>query len=398
MVDLAKLQRAFSELSPVAPRLFSAPGRVNLIGEHTDYNEGFVLPFAANLRTYVAAALRDDGQIRVHSVDLNERTSFRLDGSAGTACRAPGSEAEKDFQAVDKSWLTYIQGITQTLVAVGLNFNGADLAIASEVPIGAGLSSSAALEISVGYALVRMAGFEIGPLELARAAQKAEHDFVGTNSGLMDQLTATCAVKNHAMFIDCRSYQITQIPMELPGIAIAVCDTRVKHALVSSAYNQRRRECERAIKLLREKRSGVRSLRDLTVGELQIIEELPQPERHRARHVVTENERTVQAAKALEAGDASKLGQLMRQSHASLRDDFEVSCRELDIMFELAASQTVGARMMGGGFGGCTINLVQRDRLEAFKEYMTTGYRRATGLDAIIHVVKADDGVNELGL
>ena len=396
MVDLAKLQSAFSELSPVAPRLFSAPGRVNLIGEHTDYNEGFVLPLAASLRTYVAAALREDGQVRAHSVELNETASFRLHASEGTAGRSPTSQPEKDFQAVDRNWLSYIQGVTQTLVAAGLKFNGADLAIASDVPIGAGLSSSAALEISVGFALAKMAGLEIGPLELARAAQKAEHDFVGTNSGLMDQLTATCAVKHHAMFIDCRSYQITQIPMRLPAFAIAICDTRVKHALVSSAYNQRRRECERAVELLRERKSKVRSLRDLKVTDLRVIEELPEPERRRARHVVTENERTLQAVKALEAGDAAKLGQLMRLSHASLRDDFEVSCRELDIMFELAASQTAGARMMGGGFGGCTINLVRRENLGAFREHMTTGYRRATGLDAIIHVVEADDGVNEL--
>jgi galactokinase len=409
MVDLGKLQRAFAELSGAAPRLFSAPGRVNLIGEHTDYNEGFVLPLAASLRTYVAGALRDDGQVRVHSdltgvgarhavplqlnqsAQLNERASFRLRGNGDQA-----GQAEQGKVQAAESWLAYIQGVTETLLAAGLEFNGADLAIASDVPIGAGLSSSAALEISVGYALARMTGFEIAPLELARAAQKAEHDFVGANSGLMDQLTATCAKKNHAMFIDCRSYQITHIPIALPEIAIAVCDTRVKHALVSSAYNQRRRECERAVELLQETRPDVRSLRDLKLSDLTMIEELPEPERRRARHVVTENERTVQAATALEAGDVARLGQLMRQSHASLRDDFEVSCRELDIMFELAAAQTAGARMMGGGFGGCTINLVQREDLDAFREHMTAGYRRATGLDATIHIVYADDGVNEL--
>ncbi|HEY6230930.1 MAG TPA: galactokinase [Pyrinomonadaceae bacterium] len=415
MIDLGKLQQAFAKLSGRAPRLFSAPGRVNLIGEHTDYNEGFVLPFAASLRTYVAAALRDDEQVRVHSdltgfavgarhaapVPLNESTSFRLARSEDTACRVTTSETEKDFQTVDRDqpgdgWVRYIQGVTETLVAAGLTFGGADLAIASEVPIGAGLSSSAALEISVGYGLAKLAAFEIAPLHLARAAQKAEHDFVGANSGLMDQLTATCGKKDHAMFIDCRSYEITQIPLELPEIAVVICDTRVKHALASSAYNQRRRECEQAVELLREQKPEVNSLRDVEVSDLQIIEELPEPERRRARHVVTENERTVQAVEALEAGDVVRLGKLMRQSHASLRDDFEVSCRELDIMFELAASQALGARMMGGGFGGCTINLVLRDSLDNFKEHMTAGYRQATGLDPVIHVVRADDGVNEL--
>lgn len=386
MVDLSKLRSAFAELSGVEPRLFSAPGRANLIGEHTDYNEGFVLPMAANLRTYVAAGPRSDGEVWVHSVDLNETASFFLNRH--------GSSSQTGTQ----SWVNYIQGIIQSLSAAGLTFGGANLAISSEVPIGAGLSSSAALEISVGFALAEMSGLEISRLELAHAAQEAEHVFVGTNSGLMDHLTATFAEKNHAMLIDCRSFQVTQIPMRLPTTAIAICDTRVKHALVSSAYNERRRECEHAVQLLREKKPGVRALRDLEMDDLNLVEDLPEPERRRARHVVTENERTVQAAQALAANDAGRLGELMVKSHESLRDDFEVSCRELDLMFELALNQegVSGARMMGGGFGGCTINLVDRERLETFAERMTVGYQRATGLVPLINVVQADAGVSEL--
>jgi galactokinase len=385
MVDLQKLRDAFAELSAKEPRFFSAPGRVNLIGEHTDYNEGFVLPLAANLRTFVAAALRDDGQVRVHSIDLNETASFSL------------ATLESILETESRSWLTYIEGMTQTLTAAGLNFGGADLALVSEVPIGAGLSSSAALEISVGFALTKIAGLNIGLMDLALAAQETEHCFVGTKSGLMDQLTAAFAEEEHAMFIDCRSNQITQIPMKLPT-AVAICDTRVKHTLAASAYNERRRECENAVRLIRRKKPEVMALRDLSVTDLQIIEELPEPERRRARHVVTENHRTLLAAQALEANDAGLVGKLMTQSHASLRDDFEVSCRELDIMFDLAESQpgVSGARMMGGGFGGCTINLVDRGELKNFTDRMTEGYEQATGLTPIIYVIEPDAGVREL--
>lgn len=386
MVDLPKLRSAFAKLATGEPRLFSAPGRVNLIGEHTDYNEGYVLPLAANLRTYVAGGLRSDGEVCVHSMDLDETTGFSLNRHENTSQTGP------------QSWTSYIHGIASTLSAAGLNFGGANLVISSDLPIGAGLSSSAALEISVGFALAEMTGLEISRLNLALAAQEAEHRFVGANSGLMDQLTSTFAQKDHAMLIDCRSLQITQIPMNLPLTAIAICDTGVKHALVTSAYNERRRECEQAVLLLGEKKPTIHALRDIEILDLDLIEALPEPERRRARHVVTENERTVQAARALAASDAGKLGELMVESHKSLRDDFEVSCPELDLMFELALKQDgiSGARMMGGGFGGCTINLVEREKLEMFAESMTLGYRAATGLVPLINIVQADDGVSEL--
>jgi galactokinase len=266
------------------------------------------------------------------------------------------------------------------------------------VPIGAGLSSSAALEVSVGFALCELAGLEISRLRLAQAAQEAEHVFVGTNTGLMDQMTAALAQAGHAMLIDCRLLQVTHLPMSLPTTAIVVCDTRVKHALVSSAYNDRRRQCERAVKLLRAEKPAIRALRDLGVDDLHLLADLPEPERRRARHVVTENERTLTAAQALKAGDVRKLGTLMVGSHQSLRDDFDVSCRELDIMFELALKQdgVSGARMMGGGFGGCTINLVDHESLGRFTERMSIGYEQATGLVPTIKVVQADGGVSEL--
>lgn len=386
MVDLLKLRGAFAGLSPAEPRLFSAPGRVNLIGEHTDYNEGFVLPMAANLRTFVAAGERTDGQVMVHSADLNETASFSL------------NEKVSGSHTGSNGWISYIQGVTHFLCAAGLNCEGANLAIVSDVPIGAGLSSSAALEVAVGFALAEMTELKISRLELARVAQEAEHVFVGTNSGLMDQLTAALAEENHAMLIDCRSFQVTQIPMSLPGTTVAICDTRVKHELVNSAYNERRTECESAVNLLRHKRPIIRALRDLAPDDFDLIENLPEPERRRARHVITENQRTLAAAQSLAAGDSHALGQLMTASHKSLRDDFEVSCTELDLMYELALGieGVSGARMMGGGFGGCTINLVASEKLAEFRDIMITRYQQATGLTPSIHVVQPDDGVSEV--
>ena len=385
MPDLPKLRKAFAELSPKEPRIFSAPGRVNLIGEHTDYNGGFVLPMAANLRTYVAAALREDGQVNVYSANLDEKASFSL------------ARAETDVPMAN-NWAVYVYGMTQALMRRGLNFSGADLGILSEVPIGAGLSSSAALEISVGCALTEIAGWKIDLLDLALAAQEAEHVFVGTKSGLMDQLTATFAKKNHAMFIDCRTNQISQIPMNLPSTEVVISDTKVKHALVSTSYNERRWECEHAVELVQAEKPEVSLLSDLDTTHLGVINQLPEPERGRARHVVTENQRTVQAAAALKRSDVCELGRLMTQSHKSLRDDFQVSSPELDIMFELAQNQkgVYGARMMGGGFGGCTINLVERQSLDSFIDHMSANYKLATGLVPNVNVVRTDDGVSEL--
>ncbi|HKP45245.1 MAG TPA: galactokinase, partial [Pyrinomonadaceae bacterium] len=287
--------------------------------------------------------------------------------------------------------------VAYALCDLGLDLKGADLVIASDVPIGAGMSSSAALEVSVGFALWQISELHISRFDLARAAQKAEHLFVGTNSGLMDQLTAVFAETNHAMLIDCRSFELKQIPMELPDVAVVVCDTRVKHALVNSAYNQRRAECENAVALLAQAKPGITALRDVTLDELDLIAALPEPERSRARHVATENDRTLRAARALAGRQIEELGRLLIQSHQSLREDFAVSCRELDIMVELALKQpgVYGARMMGGGFGGCTINLVQRATLEHFEAIMTRDYQQATGLETLIHVVQADEGVRE---
>ena len=381
MVEWESLRRTFRELYGSEPRLFSAPGRVNLIGEHTDYNDGFVLPIAANLRTFVAAAQRADDTFRVYSCDLQDHAEFTLSASEPPA----------------KGWRSYVYGVSQVLKSNGHDLRGANVAIASDVPRGAGLSSSAALEISFGFALLRLGTGDFDLLELALAAQRAEHDFVGTRSGLMDQLTAVFADTNQALLIDCRSLQITALPMVLDDVAVVVCDSKVKHELATSAYNQRRWECEQAVELLKKKKPGLKALRDLSIADLHLLEDLPQPLLRRSRHVITENDRTLRAAEALASGDFLRLGELMQKSHQSLREDYEVSCRELDLLVELGDAQeaVLGGRMMGGGFGGCTVNLVRRNGIENFRNKVISNYQEVTGLEAEVYVIEADSGVRE---
>jgi galactokinase len=289
--------------------------------------------------------------------------------------------------------------VARVLVATGFKLKGADIVISSEVPIGAGLSSSAALEISVGFALLTLAEDEFNPKELALCAQTAEHEFVGTHSGPMDQLTAVFGVRNQAMLIDCRTLDLELIPLNIPEFSIVVCNTMVKHELATSGYNQRREECQEAVAILRRHNGAIGSLRDVTVVDLEAGgDSMSATLRRRCRHVVSENERTVLAADALKNGDALALGELMNLSHDSLRDDYEVSCRELDIMVELARQQhcVIGARMMGGGFGGCTVNLVSGDHLDEFWQSISIGYEQATGLIPSVLAIRADNGVREM--
>jgi galactokinase len=354
---------------------------VNLIGEHTDYNDGFVLPIAINRRTYVAASPGENGKINIHSRNLNESAAFNIASASA-----------------DHTWLKYIAGITASLQQRGVQIPGADLMIESDVPIGGGLSSSAALEVSVGKALLKLTDSDLEPIDLALAAQKAERDFVGIRCGIMDQLTAVMARAGHALLIDCRSLAVRHIPLISLTTAFVVCDTNVKHELALSAYNQRRTECETAVTILKQKLPSVIALRDVTVADFEKYEgDLPEPFRRRARHVVTENARTLVAAKALETGNLDVLGSLMKSSHKSLQQDYEVSSSELDTMVGLAWEHegVVGARMTGGGFGGCTINLVRRDAVENFCDFIKREYRSITGIDAEAFVVEADQGARE---
>jgi galactokinase len=365
-------------------RVFRAPGRVNLIGEHTDYNDGFVLPVAIDRETVVAAAQNNSRRVRVHSLNVNESAEFDLDN--------PGPK----LRGV---WLDYIEGVAQALKARGARLAGVDMALSSDVPVGAGLSSSAALEISTGMAMLAVSNVEIGRVELALAGQQAEHEYVGTRCGIMDQLVATCGLKGHALLIDCRSLATRQIPLDTSEIVIAICDTRVKHELSSSEYNKRREECERGVEILSEALPGITALRDVSVADFEKYENrLPEPIRSRCRHVVTENARTLMAADALEAADFALMGQLMLKSHESLRDDYEVSCKELDALVEIATSieGVRGARMTGGGFGGCTVNLVERRALEKFQEKVTGEYNKVTGKIPTIYISEPGNGAREI--
>jgi galactokinase len=357
---------------------------VNLIGEHTDYNDGFVLPMAIQLGTTVAAAPRNDSLVRAYSVNLDQSLEFDLQTK----------DAERSG-----TWLDYVQGVAAALIGRGSSLRGADLAISSDVPIGGGLSSSAALEMASGAAFLGIAGAQTDGVSLAKAGQLAEHRYVGINSGIMDQFIAVFGKQGHALLIDCRLLEGRLVPLRISGSVVAICDTRIKHTLASSEYNARRAQCEQGVALLRQELPAIRALRDVTLEDLHRWRRLlPEPVFRRCRHVIGENQRTLAAARSLEAGELDEMGRLMYASHESLRNDYEVSCRELDILVEAAASVAGvwGARMTGGGFGGCTVNLVRGESFAEFSEVVAERYSRATGLQPAIFAAQPSDGVREL--
>jgi galactokinase len=382
---ITRLISEFRERYDGEPRVFRAPGRVNLIGEHTDYNDGFVMPFAINRETISAGVSRSDSVIKVIALDMNEEAEFDL-----------GAEPVKRRG----SWIDYVEGTARSLAArMGLS-TGAELVFSSDVPIGSGLSSSAALETSIGFALLSLANIEIDREKLAFASQNAEHEYVGTRSGIMDQFTSVFGEADHAMLLDCRSLGRQQIPLAIPGTRLVVCDTGVKHELASSEYNRRREECEEGVRLLAQK-IDIRSLRDVAQTDLDEFGcDLPETIARRCRHVVSENERTLCAADALKHNDPTELGRLMFDSHRSLRDDYEVSCPELDVLVDAASrvSGVYGARMTGGGFGGCTVNLISRDAFERFSEDVSGAYEERFGTRPEIYAFVAADGASEIRL
>jgi galactokinase len=384
LIERAALRKAFTEHFGGTPRLFRAPGRVNLIGEHTDYNDGFVLPMAIDRETVVAARVRDDGRVRAYSLNLNEAAEFDLEH--------PGAKRRG-------LWLDYLEGVAWALQSSGVPLKGADLMISSDVPAGAGLSSSAALEVSVGFALSRLAGQNVDEVKLALAGVRAEHEYVGTRCGVMDQYVAALGEAGHALLIDCRSLVATPVPLETKRVAVVICDSQIKHELASSEYNTRREECERGVEILRGYLPEVRALRDVSVEDFKLHEEkLPEPVRRRCRHVVTENERTLLAVEALRRNDLAEMGRLMEGSHRSLRDDYEVSCAELNLLVEIAGNfqGCLGARMTGGGFGGSTVNLVRREALTEFQDAISREYPRVTNITPRIYVSDAGAGVKEV--
>jgi galactokinase len=362
-----------------APRIFQAPGRVNLIGDHTDYNDGFVLPAAIDRQIVVAATPRKDCLVNVCALDFDQWDHFDL---------------QREIARLGENfWGNYIRGTAWSLLRGGFQLRGMDAAVAGDIPIGAGLSSSAAIEVAAGYAMLQLSDQQCDRKSLALAAQKAESDFVGMRCGIMDQYVSCLGRQNHALLIDCRDLGYRALPLP-PAARIVIVDSGVHRGLVDMAYNARRLECETAAAHF-----GVRALRDVSLEAFKTrAHELTPTVRRRARHVITENNRTVSAAQALAAGDLKAVGTLMVASHASLRDDFEVSCPELDLLVETALSieGVYGARLTGAGFGGSMVALLQPEAAADLTDAIAARYGPATGRQATVHVCKASEGVSEI--
>jgi galactokinase len=380
------LARSFARRFAREPQgLAEAPGRVNLIGEHTDYNEGFVLPVAIDRTVIAAFAARSDRQVRVYSLEFDEEDSFSLD----------------DIERLKGDvWNNYVRGVAFVLQEAEYRLTGLDMAIQGDVPIGAGLASSAALEVAVLGAFQCAAALAVEPRAQALLAQRAENEFVGVSCGIMDQMAAVMGRRDHALLIDCRSLETEAVPLNLAahGLRIVVAHTGVRRALGDSAYNQRRQECSQAAQVLAQVvvARPVAALRDITSDDLAAHEgSLPALLARRARHVVSENERVLKSVDALRRSDLTTFGELLCSSHQSLGHDYEVSSPELDLMVELACrlEGVVGARMTGAGFGGCTVNLVRQETIDSFREQVIDVYRSRTGLPAEMHVCRAVDGL-----
>ena len=387
-IDPGELAGAFRARFGRDAHVYRAPGRVNLIGEHTDYNDGFVLPIALDRYTWVAAAPRADRTIVVHSREYDETVRVEL-GTQST-------------QSPQRHWSDYVRGIATILDRVHepdavhqTGVTGADLLIASDVPIGAGLSSSAALEVACGYALSDLSGRTLDLDRLARAAQRAEHEFAGTRCGIMDQMIACHGREGAALLLDTRSLACRWVPVA-PAVRVVICNTMVRHELASSEYNARRADCEAGVAELARTASSIRALRDVTLEQLDAARaRMPERVHRRCRHVITENARVEAAADALAAGDFHRFGVLMDASHASLREDFEVSCPELDTMVEILRTLggVYGARMTGGGFGGCAVALVDATGEASARQEAARRYRAATGIEPDVWVTTAGSGV-----
>src|SRR2546423_2908437 len=380
MVDPQELAKAFAGMFGDQPRIFRARGRVNLIGEHTDYNEGFVMPAAINYSTFVAIAPREDRIITARSDHFPDTAELNLDRPTKSR----------------KHWSDYPLGVAVKLEEAGHRLTGANLLIHGDVPIGSGLSSSAAIEVSTALVLLDNAGLSIDRLERAKICQKAENEYVGIRSGIMDQFIACFGKKDTAVMLDCRSLESTPLPLP-KEVKLVACNTMVKHQLASSEYNARREECEQGVRVLSKHLPNIKSLRDVSIAELERHgSELSEVIYRRCRHVITENDRVLRAATALRAGELSTFGKLMAQSHQSLRDDYEVSCKELDLMVEFAneAPDCIGARMTGGGFGGATINLVNSSKVDEFAAHVAKRYADATKIQPEIYVCSAADGAD----
>ncbi len=364
-------------------RTFRAPGRVNLIGEHTDYNDGFVMPAAIDFYTWAKISPREDRKLQIHSENFGEEIEIDLDDPNITR---------------RKHWSDYPVGVAVTLEQSGYRLRGARLEIRGEVPIGSGLSSSAAIEVATACALTAISRIEIDKRELALLCRRAENEFVGARVGIMDQFVSLFGQAHKALLLDCRSLEFRLLPLP-DNVRLLICNTMVKHELASNAYNDRRAQCEAGVTILAQHFPAVKALRDVAIEDLeQVRSDFPDVIYRRCRHVITENARVLASGDALARGDLEEFGRLMAESHRSLRDDYEVSSTELDLMVELArkVEGVYGARMTGGGFGGSTVNIVAVDNVEEFRERVAREYEESMKIRPEIYVCNAANGAAEV--
>jgi len=357
-----------------------APGRINLIGEHTDYNDGFVLPAAINVSVKVAGKRRPDDTLVVHAA------LFKAEAHTSLKKLSPVRE---------NTWMNYIAGVAAMLQQRGVHVPGADLYVEGDVPLGAGLSSSAALEVAAAHALLTLAEATLPAEDIALLCQKAEHTFPGVKCGIMDQFISALGKKNHALFVDCRSLAYDLVPIP-PGVRFVVCNTNVKRELASSEYNRRRADCATGAAVIAKRVPAVKALRDVTSAQLSEFHATLDPVVfRRCRHVVTEDERVLASIDALRRNDLSEFGKLMYQSHFSLKNDYEVSCQELDAIVDICAEEegVFGARMTGAGFGGCAICMVQSKYASCVADRLAAEYPQRTGLQPTVYVCSIEDGV-----
>lgn len=356
---------------------FQAPGRVNLIGEHTDYNQGFVLPCAIDYHTVISCAKRDDDTIKVIAADYDDQSDQFSLSAPITACDEP-------------LWANYVRGVVKHLQQRSPDFGGVDMVISGNVPQGAGLSSSASLEVAIGTAIQQLWGLPLTPVEIALNGQEAENQFVGCNCGIMDQMISALGQQDHALLLDCQTLETTPVAMP-DDMAVLIVNSNFRRSLVGSEYNTRRRQCQQGAEFFNKS-----SLREVSLEEFDAQHKQMDPVvAQRVRHILTENQRTLAATEALSQGDLSRLGELMAQSHISMRDDFEITVPQIDLLVALlqsAIGAKGGARMTGGGFGGCVVALLPRDQVERVKTEIAGKYQAQTGISETYYLCKASQG------
>ncbi len=372
------VQVSFKELYEGVPLIVRSPGRVNIIGEHTDYNEGFVLPAAIDKAIYIALGKSGDNKIRLYANEYNENDESSLD----------------NLHPSEQQWANYILGVAAQLVKRGYSISGFNLVVDGDVPLGAGLSSSAAVECAVAFGLNELFNLKIPKSDLAEIAQKAEHEYAGVLCGIMDQFASVHGRAEHVIKLDCRSMEYEYVPIRMEGIKIVLFNTNVKHSLASTEYNTRRKQCEEGVAMVRKAYPEVHSLRDITIDMLN--KQVPRQDKiyDRCKYVINENERLLTGCADLQSGNLQALGKKMFQTHEGLSKEYEVSCKELDFLVNAVKENpsVLGARMMGGGFGGCTINLIKEDEIENITQMLSSSYQKEMGKNLSPYIVQTDDG------